>query len=80
MLFTSHNTPHITLGNEYWEFSTLKREAISLYISVIYLRILLQNVMYGAHQCTGSESALILVGWIQKGKMTHKNRKKRNFM
>jgi hypothetical protein len=38
MLFTSHNTPYITLGtvmnnaqNSYWEFATLKRGAISLY-------------------------------------------------
>ncbi len=37
MLFTSHNTPHITLGNEqclklFLEFATVKRGAIS-YIS-----------------------------------------------
>ncbi len=38
MLFTSHNTPHITLGNEQclkllpWEFTTLKRGAISHYL------------------------------------------------
>jgi hypothetical protein len=34
MLFTSHNTPYVTLGNEQclklWEFATLKKGAISL--------------------------------------------------
>jgi hypothetical protein len=32
MLFTSHNIPHITLGNEQWEFATLKSGAISPYL------------------------------------------------
>jgi hypothetical protein len=62
MLFTFHNTPHITLGNKqchklYWEFATLKRGAILLYVSLGFLQELqLTYFCGGEEECSNATS------------------------
>jgi hypothetical protein len=67
MLFTFHNTSHITLGKHqchklYWEFATPKRGAISLFVSLGFLQELqLTYFCGGEEECSNATSRQLKV-------------------